>query len=329
MAERADDEGRRTRLLEALPADGSARTNKSLRQELGLSEEDYWRVRGSLLEQGKVVRRRGRGGSTARATPQDSRRNLVDGWPIGWVSGSLFAVASVLLVVALIYAVAGSGEGRLWNAASIVFGAATIAAIGLSVMIFRVQVEMQREDQEDQAVVLRRIEWLGRDSARLAGETHDLVQQMQPAKDASAGLKVEASGAPGELGDEDEPESEATSDPQPDRALLTEDGWYYPPRAVPLKVVADLVRWWEVQGELGRWRIANLVGGFRRLNDKGNVRGVPWVLRFRDSAGDAKMYSISYSGRKRTGQKRATPSVSVYTAESTWELLSDPTTKEG
>jgi type I restriction enzyme M protein len=37
--------------------------NGYLRETLGWREERYWRVHGSLLEQGKIVRGRGRGGS--------------------------------------------------------------------------------------------------------------------------------------------------------------------------------------------------------------------------------------------------------------------------
>lgn len=51
------------RLLSLLPADGARRGNTALRRELGCGEDDYWRARSLLLDDGKVARARGRGGS--------------------------------------------------------------------------------------------------------------------------------------------------------------------------------------------------------------------------------------------------------------------------
>ena len=41
--------------------------NGALRTELGWNEDRYWKVQTSLVEEGRIVRGRGRGGSVRRA----------------------------------------------------------------------------------------------------------------------------------------------------------------------------------------------------------------------------------------------------------------------
>jgi type I restriction enzyme M protein len=41
--------------------------NGALRKELGWNETRYWKVHSSLLEDARIIRGRGRGGSVARA----------------------------------------------------------------------------------------------------------------------------------------------------------------------------------------------------------------------------------------------------------------------
>lgn len=59
------------KILAALPADGTFRTNREVREELGLPEDEYWRVRDQLVNEGKIIKARGRGGSVAIAAPTD------------------------------------------------------------------------------------------------------------------------------------------------------------------------------------------------------------------------------------------------------------------
>lgn len=55
----------RDRLLTSLPQDGSFRTNKDVRDLLGLTPERYWQVRDALEKEGKIVKGRGQGGTIA------------------------------------------------------------------------------------------------------------------------------------------------------------------------------------------------------------------------------------------------------------------------
>lgn len=53
-----------------VPSDGSSIGNERLRRRLGWNEQQYWSTRNQLLEQGLILRGRGRGGSIFRATPE-------------------------------------------------------------------------------------------------------------------------------------------------------------------------------------------------------------------------------------------------------------------
>jgi len=54
------------RLFALLPADGSLKLNGELLRTLGGEKADFWAARDLLVEDGRAVRGRGRGGSTAR-----------------------------------------------------------------------------------------------------------------------------------------------------------------------------------------------------------------------------------------------------------------------
>ena len=58
-------EADRQTFLSALPRKDTI-GNISLRTELGWRDERYWRVHHSLVEDGRIVRGRGRGGSVGR-----------------------------------------------------------------------------------------------------------------------------------------------------------------------------------------------------------------------------------------------------------------------
>lgn len=53
-------------LFALLPADGSLKPNAELRRSLGGDKQDFWNARELLVEGGRALRGRGRGGSTAR-----------------------------------------------------------------------------------------------------------------------------------------------------------------------------------------------------------------------------------------------------------------------
>jgi len=63
-AQDLSDEARK--MLQMIPPDGSSIGNSSLRSKMGLSVEEYWRVRDELLEAGLIQTGKGRGGSVSR-----------------------------------------------------------------------------------------------------------------------------------------------------------------------------------------------------------------------------------------------------------------------
>src|SRR5262245_47874552 len=67
-----DHSADRTRLLALMPPDGTAIGNIALRRALEWSEHRYWYARDSLLEEGTIVRARGRGGAVRLVLPEES-----------------------------------------------------------------------------------------------------------------------------------------------------------------------------------------------------------------------------------------------------------------
>src|SRR3954453_7615208 len=59
-------------LFNALPTDGSAVSNPSLRQYLKWNRDRYFRARDGLVDKGLVIRGRGRGGVVRRSHPEPS-----------------------------------------------------------------------------------------------------------------------------------------------------------------------------------------------------------------------------------------------------------------
>lgn len=61
-----DLEEKLNKLFDEIPANGKPIGNVSLLKKSGLKEDEYWRVRNKLLEQGKIGKGRGKGGSVYR-----------------------------------------------------------------------------------------------------------------------------------------------------------------------------------------------------------------------------------------------------------------------
>jgi hypothetical protein len=66
------------RLLGALPPGGVFRTNREVRDELNLSEARYWEIRDRLVDEGKIIKSRGRGGTIALNIKSKEKVNLRD-----------------------------------------------------------------------------------------------------------------------------------------------------------------------------------------------------------------------------------------------------------
>lgn len=72
---RPSDEEQLRRFVETLRALGGSAGNIRLQHELGLNEDEYWRLREKLLEAGSLVRGRGRGGSVMLIEPTSPSPN--------------------------------------------------------------------------------------------------------------------------------------------------------------------------------------------------------------------------------------------------------------
>ncbi|NVJ25793.1 MULTISPECIES: hypothetical protein [Myxococcus] len=72
MAGRPLDDSQRKKFLDVLTQMGGSSGNTSLMNELGWSEAEYWRLRDQLLEDGQILRGRGRGGSVVLVKEEKS-----------------------------------------------------------------------------------------------------------------------------------------------------------------------------------------------------------------------------------------------------------------
>src|SRR5437870_3520443 len=70
---RISDDRRKQRLLQAIPADGTAVGNKYLAKSLGWALDSYFKLRNELVSDGKVGIGRGRGGSVRRVSAEIDR----------------------------------------------------------------------------------------------------------------------------------------------------------------------------------------------------------------------------------------------------------------
>jgi hypothetical protein len=65
------------KLFSLIPSDGTSKGNIALLQESNLSEDEYWHLRNKLIEQGKIGKGRGKGGSVYRLIAEESTEKQV------------------------------------------------------------------------------------------------------------------------------------------------------------------------------------------------------------------------------------------------------------
>jgi hypothetical protein len=299
-----------------LPPDGTPVTNAELRKQLNASDDDYWRVRNELLNQGLVTKLPGRGGKTALVVDKESKTETKAAQGLTRLIGGVFLLSFVGLAGAAIYGFVsiGSESFSWWNILALISGAITVSAVGVSLLIFKVQAESAQLEADGQARVLQRLESVGLQALESSSDARDLLLVMQPAVDATSDSDGSASPvdstAEGDSVPDEDPTETATG-----TTILREHGTYYLPPAVPLNVLSDLVQWWDHEGETGRWTLSKLMGGYRRFNASGNVIGVPWILTFDGGAAGARSFRLAYSGRRKG------PAVSELTEGGVWHDL--------
>ena len=292
-----------SRLLELLPDDGTPRSNPALRALLRVSKEEYFAARDSLVEDGTAVRLRGRGGSTARVAEPVAEAQANSHPKLKVLAVGLLILGGITLLAAAAYAAfLHENQNWPWNAVGLAFGGVTVAAAGLSLLIYIVQDDATRIQGVNQEQLLDRITGIASKTERHASETRAAVIVMRGAIEASS---VQEAVEAAELAEDVNGEGEATA-PEPDLApedegWITErpEGKYYLPPAVPLYVVSDLVQWWADENEKGRWTIDRLVSGFRAFNTVGTTTGKPWILTFNDGRGGVRSFRLAYSGKRK------------------------------
>jgi hypothetical protein len=272
-----------------------------------------------LLSQGIVTKLTGRGGRTALVVKETQKKRWSGASVLRPLAYGLFGIASAVAVVGVIYFASSSDvENWLLNSAGLIFGAITIAAAGLSLLIFILQDESGRLEGERQAAVQARLTELGEEAAAKSSGAFDILERGVKPAAAAASSADHASDEDLETAQADEAATPSAGDATglPAGSVVErEDGIYYLPPAVPLKVLADLVTWWKAEGENGGWTISRLVGGYRAFNSAKKLSGKPWILTFRSSDGRFKSFRLAYSG------KGSGPHVSEYDEGVGWHDL--------
>lgn len=292
--------GLASRLIKLLPPDGTPKTNAELRKRLNVSDDEYWRVRNELLNQGIVTKLPGRGGKTALVVDKESRTERKDSQSLTLLIWGVFLLSFIGFVAGAVYGIVSSQSHTFsgWNLVALISGAVTVSAVGVSLLIFKVQAESAQMEADGQARVLQRLESMTMQALASSADARDLLLVMQPAIDAAS--NSDESGSPAESSAEaDTDPDDETTDPAASSVILRDHGTYYLPAAVPLNVVSDLVQWWDEEGETGRWTLSKLIGGYRQFNSSGNFIGVPWILTFDGGPAGARSFRLAYSGRRK------------------------------
>lgn len=314
------------RLVRLLPEDGTPKTNRELREALGVPEADYWTVRNRLLDEGIVTKLPGRGGRTALVPSEQKGASESGRRPLRILAVIVLYAAAALLLGAVVYVlVARSNPNWLWNGLGLAFGAVTLAAGGLALLIFILQEDAGRLEANNQATLMRKLTSLTETSVQYSSNTAVAVDELKERMNEAvrADLAAPESSAPIERreGDEGVEPDEPVQDPK-SPVIESTDGKYYRPSDVPLFVVSDLVRWWDKTNEQGRWTFSRLFGGFRAWNKSGNTQGVPWVLTFQDNKGALRSFRLYYGGKRKDG-----PHVSELLEGGVWQSLPDTETR--
>ncbi len=301
-----------SRLLALLPQDGSARPNAELRAQLGVSSDEYWRVRNQLLEAGIVTKSPGRGGRTALVLSEAAGNSESLSKLRLWMIQTVFGLAGAVAVWAItLLIIQWESERVIWDALALGFGGVTVAAVGVSLLIYKFQTDAAHLEAEGQARILQRLETLARQAAMSSSDARDILRVMAP---AVAAPSVSEPRQP-KLAVEEDADLAARAEPEPipvSAVIKTEHGAYYLPDAIPMKVLSDLVVWWDRRGETGRWNLSRLIGGYRAVNSAGNYIGVPWILTFDDGVAGVRSFRLAYSGRRKG------PAISELLEEGLW-----------
>lgn len=222
--------------------------------------------------------------------------------------------------------------GGLWNGVSLAGLGVTLLGAGIALSIFRVQADQTLRDNLRAQLLLSEVSSNAKQAAthsktaadnseRANGLLTRLSRSAEVADAASEQVtrdivteKLESVAMDGE---ESESDDESAADTN-DIVRVSGDGEYRYPAAVPLYVLADLVKWFP-QSARSRWTISNLEGAYRKYNDKDQLTSAPWILTFKNTAGEIVEYRVSYAGRRKG------PNISAYSSDrKVWQEFVSP-----
>lgn len=201
---------REKKFLELLPQDGSPVSNQDLMQSLGLSKEEYFQLRDRLLEQGKVIKMRGRGGKTARAgvaedadSPSKFHLNA-----LAWVITVVALGALALMCAGGFFVSYGWILEEAWvSALTLIFGGVTVLSIAMALTIYGRQRSESIADSEAQARLLRKVGASAELSASNSEEMKMHIKEMMsdPVHAAEESNGIDEGGASDLIDDSDLP----------------------------------------------------------------------------------------------------------------------------
>lgn len=121
-----------------------------------MPDDEYWSVRNDLVTDGVVTKLPGRGGRTALVVSESSREEHEGPSGLAWLICGAFGSSLFTVAVAVAYGVIFTDSDNLvWNLLSLVFGGVALAAVGVSLLIYKVQTDSAQLEAEGQARVLR------------------------------------------------------------------------------------------------------------------------------------------------------------------------------
>jgi hypothetical protein len=204
-----------------------------------------------------------------------------------WVT-LLLVIAVVVGVAALAVAVTSwcgwlpDAGDEFWNGVGALGVAVSSLAVALALAIYMEQRRSSTDAAERHSELLREIGLDVKDIKELTTRSIDLnVPSDRIAEDEP----------------DEHPEDTAIAEESP--LVVTVEGVegnVLEPQDVPIGVVGDLVRGWQLEHQDGKWKLGYLVGAFRP-SGQGNH---PWYLTFQKPDGDVRVWRVYRGGRGRT-----------------------------
>lgn len=140
-------------------------TNAKLQSRLGWTKERYDEIRQLLVDEGRVIKGKGQGGSTARVVDEEAEAEspLSVRWRVG--SYVAFGLAALMALACLAYVLWWrQAEGWMWNTLALLFGAVSLTALGFTLQIYRQQAAAAHKADTANARLLKKMHSMERET---------------------------------------------------------------------------------------------------------------------------------------------------------------------